>query len=102
MLEKEIKFFNAHNSEWQKSERGKFALIKGDELVGFYNTYEDALAEGARRFKLESFLVRLVAAEKEKELNIPALTLGLLRADITPSIRQAGENARGSNCSASP
>ncbi len=39
---------------------GKFVLIKGDEVVGIFDTYEAALTAGYGRFGLDSFLVRQI------------------------------------------
>ncbi len=80
MLEKERKYFEAHRAEWLKENPEKFFLIKNEELIGVFNTQQEALIEGARRFGIESFLVRQVE-ESEQLVYIPALTLGLLRAD---------------------
>ena len=77
MLEQERQFYSENLDKWLTQHAGKFVLVKGEELLGAYETYEDALAEGARRFGLQSFLVRRVG-DVEQEVNIPALTLGLL------------------------
>lgn len=86
MLELERKYFSDHRAELLARYPGKFVLIKGEEIVGTYNTIEEALAEGARRFGLDPFLVRQVTEADEKEINIPALALGLLRADSSRPI----------------
>ncbi len=85
MLTQEIKFYDEHLQEWLKTNSKKFVLIKESDLIGFYNTFDEALSEGARRFGLESFLVRQVI-EKQEDINIPALSLGILNADTTHSI----------------
>ncbi len=85
MLEKERQFFEQNRSEWLKSAAGKFVLIKNDELVGLFDNPTAALSEGARRFGIESFLVRQVE-ESEQLVYVPALTLGLLRADSAHSV----------------
>jgi hypothetical protein len=72
MLDIERKYFEKKRPEWLHKHSGKFVLIKG----------EDALAEGTRRFGTDSFLVRLVE-ESEETIYIPALTLGVLRANST-------------------
>ncbi len=82
MLEEEMLYFNKHLSEWIVNHSDNFVLIKGHDLIGFYNTFDEALAEGARRFGLVSFLVRQVT-EKQNEVNIPALSLGILNAHFT-------------------
>jgi hypothetical protein len=82
MLDKERKYFETHLAEWLKQHPGKFVLVKGDELVGVFDTQREALIEGARRFGIDGFLVRQVD-ESEQVIYIPALTLGILRADST-------------------
>ena len=86
MLEKERQYFLEHRDELVSRHLGKVVLIKDEELVGAFNTIEEALIEGTRRYGLTPFLVREVTATEEKEINIPALTLGLLRADSSRPI----------------
>ena len=74
-----MEFFAENKSQWVKAHLGKFVLVKGTELVGVYDHAETALAEGAKRFGAQSFLVRPLALE-EKDIYIPALALGLLHA----------------------
>ncbi|MBM4170165.1 MAG: hypothetical protein FJ215_13565 [Ignavibacteria bacterium] len=80
MLDKERKYFEAHRAEWLKTHPSKFVLVKDEELIGVFETQQEALVEGARRFGTDSFLVRQVE-ESEQIVYIPALTLGILRAD---------------------
>jgi hypothetical protein len=42
--------------------QGKYVLIKGDAVAGVWGTYEDAIQEGYRLFKLEPFLVKQIQA----------------------------------------
>ena len=79
MLDKERQYYAAHVEEWAKSSSGKFALVQGETLVGFFDTLDEALAAGASRYGLSSFLIRQVGKVAET-VSIPALTLGLLRA----------------------
>jgi len=79
MLDQERKLYMAHLEEWAGSHAGKFVVIKGDAVVGFFDTLDEALAAGAARFGLTSFLARRVG-DREETVSIPALTLGLLRA----------------------
>ncbi len=85
MLEKERKYFENNRAEWLAKHSDKFILVKGEELIGIFNTQQEALIEGARRFGTESFLVRQVE-ESEQLYYIPALTLGILRADSTHTV----------------
>ncbi|HCG03263.1 MAG TPA: hypothetical protein DEV93_22335 [Chloroflexi bacterium] len=85
-LARERACYASHLAEWLVTYPGRFVLVKGDELVGAFDTMEDALREGARRFGLQAFLVRRVVSEQE-EVRVPALTLGLLTANPTHSVR---------------
>ena len=84
-LETERKFFAQNRDQWRAAHPGKFVLVKGDRLIGTFNRPEDAIAEGARLFGTESFLVRSVD-QSEEELYIPALALGILNANSTRSV----------------
>jgi len=44
---------------------GKFALIKGNDLIDVFGTYEDAIKEGYAKFGLEPFLVRQVQSTEQ-------------------------------------
>ena len=79
MLDQERAHFTEHADEWMAEHRGSFVVIKGEALVGFFPTLDDALAAGARAFGLESFLVRQLGVAEEP-VSVPALTLGLLGA----------------------
>lgn len=39
---------------------GHYALIKGDDLVEIFASYEDALKEGYKRFGIDPFLVKQI------------------------------------------
>lgn len=80
MLERERAFYGAHEVEWAAAHPGRFVVVKGEQMLGVFDTMEDALAAGAASFGLDSFLVRKLG-QKPDEVNIPALTLGLLRAN---------------------
>lgn len=44
---------------------GKHAVIKGNDLIGVYDSYEDALKFGYDKFKLEPFLVKRIAPAEQ-------------------------------------
>ena len=92
MLDREITYYEEHLAEWLTQYPGKIVVVKDQELIGVFDTFDDALAEGARRFGLNSFLVRRVE-ETQKEEYIPALTLGLLRADSSRPIQRSGPDS---------
>ena len=91
MLEEARRFYDANLAEWLVRYPGRFVVVKGSSLVGTFDTMEEGFAEGARRFGLDSYLVRRVQEEPEP-VSIPALTLGLLNADTTCSAYGTGAN----------
>jgi hypothetical protein len=86
MLDTERDFFEKHRDDLLRQFPGKFVVIKEQQLLGSYETIQDALGAGAREFGTESFLVRRTDASPE-DVSIPALTLGLLSADTSQSTR---------------
>jgi len=43
------------------AQQGKYVLIHDEEVVGIYDSYEDALKFGYGQFKLDPFLVKQIA-----------------------------------------
>lgn len=60
-LDQEIATYNRHLPELL-GQQGKFVLIKGTEIAGTFDSYQDALTAGYQRFKLDSFLVKQITA----------------------------------------
>jgi len=58
VLEKELKTYNSLKNKLLEESRGKFALIKGQDLIGVFENRETALSEGYKRFGNEEFLVK--------------------------------------------
>lgn len=58
-LEQELETYKSKLPE-MKSNEGKFVLIHADQLIDFFTSYEDAVKDGYRRFKLDPFLVKQV------------------------------------------
>jgi hypothetical protein len=86
MLNEELAFFDKNLPEWLEKHAGRVVLVKGHELVGFFDDEGQAIGEGARRFGLQSFLVRRIERVPE-EVCIPALTLGILRGNSACTVR---------------
>lgn len=80
-LEKELEFYKEHLNEWLAHYEGKFAVIKGTELIGTFTKMEEAYGEGVKRFGSEAFLIKRVAKDEPTE-EIPAYFLGLSNARI--------------------
>ena len=85
MLENEIAFYDENLPTWLERQEGRVALVKGRELIGFFDTEREAVTEGVDRFGLTSFLVRRVLKE-QPVFYVPALEHGVLRADLQLSI----------------
>ena len=92
MLEKELAFYEKNFENWLSLYPGKFVLVKSEELVGVYDTNEQALSAGASLFGLAHYLIRRVEKGKE-DIKLPALTLGLLYANPTHSTYGIRTNA---------
>lgn len=58
-LETELSTYRSKLPELH-DQQGKFALIHGNDLVGTFAAYEDALAEGYKQFGLKPFLVQKI------------------------------------------
>ena len=80
MLDRERAYFSQNDSAWAAAHPGRFVVVKDETLVGTFASLDEALAAGASRFGLQPFLVRQLGVKPEP-VSIPALTLGLLRAD---------------------
>lgn len=59
-LDHETAVFAKHVDEWRNTHLGQVVLIKGDNVIGFYSSLEEAFREGTSKFGLEPFLVRQI------------------------------------------
>ena len=80
VLDQERAIFEQNSAEWARQHPGKFSVVKGDSLAGVFATIDEALSAGVRSFGMVPFLVRQLGQPPEL-ISIPALTMGLLRAD---------------------
>ena len=78
-LAMERAFFEQSLDDWLARYPEMFALVKGEELIGTFDTIENALTEGVRRFGNTPFLVRRIVAHAPVNLS-PAYDLGILHA----------------------
>jgi len=58
-FEQELATYHAHLIDLLADE-GKFILVKGEEIAGPWESYEDALQVGYERFGLVPFLVKKI------------------------------------------
>ncbi len=66
---------------------GKQVVIKGTDVIGMYDTYEDALKTGYERFKMEPFLVKKIAPAEQ--VTYFTRSFGDARRPVTPVMRAA-------------
>ena len=63
-LEQELATYRAKLPELALHE-GKYVLIHGQDVIGTFATYEDALRQGYREFGLEPFMVKQVQSTEQ-------------------------------------
>jgi hypothetical protein len=61
-LEQELQTYQKLLHSELATEEGRFALIAGDDLLGVFDSYNDALTAGYKERGLEPFLVKQVAS----------------------------------------
>ena len=61
----ESKFFRQKVKEWRNTHMGKFVLIKGHDLIGFYQSLDDAFNTGIKNFGVSDFLVEQILPAEE-------------------------------------
>src|SRR5438874_2476186 len=59
-LETELRYFNEHRAELLESAAGKFVLIKGESVVGTFDTETAAIRKGYEDLGNVSFLVKQI------------------------------------------
>ena len=59
-LAQEMETYYTHKAALLAEAEGKFVLIKGEQIIGIYETNEEAYAEGVQRFRMTDFLARKI------------------------------------------
>jgi hypothetical protein len=72
-LQAESDFFDEHCEDWLLSHEGEFALIKGNELFGFFPSFEVAFHAGLERLGVQDMLIEQIIRHP-KNVGVPALT----------------------------
>ena len=80
LLLKERTYLKEHQAELiAKYYDRQYLVIKGEQVYGACETYDQAVTEGVRKLDRGPFLVRSVYHPEDPEpVHIPALSLGLL------------------------
>jgi hypothetical protein len=75
VLQQELQYFERRRLDLLTSARGKYALIKGSELAGTFDSESEAVGAGYRRFGNEPFLVKHIV-EADLTLTFATFNLG--------------------------
>lgn len=81
ILQVELAYFQKRREHLLAEHGGKYALIKGKTLVGTFDTHEAAYEHGVFRFGNVPFLIKEIR-EHDEVVRLPALSLGLIRANL--------------------
>jgi len=81
MFDKELAYYNEHKDELLQHHENQFVVIKEDEFVGAYSSDVEAYKAGLQKFGNVSFMIKQVTKEEEI-VRFPALTLGVLNANL--------------------
>jgi len=61
----ELNLFDGHKAEWLEQHRGSYVVIKGENVLNFYSTFEDAYRAGAERWGTDTdFLVKQIVEQE--------------------------------------
>jgi hypothetical protein len=61
-LDQEIAAFEAIKKDLEENQRGKWALVRGNELIGTFDTFDTAASLAVSRFGRGPYLIRQVGA----------------------------------------
>jgi hypothetical protein len=75
-LETELEVFERLRLSLLDRAPGKYALVKGSDLVDTFGSEADAIREGYRRFGNEAFLVKHIV-EADVPMNFTSFNLGM-------------------------
>lgn len=68
MLQEELRTFETQKKELLEKARGKFALIKGHQIVSVFDTETDAVRQGYERLGNVPFLVKEIVEYESSAL----------------------------------
>ena len=77
-LAREKAYLKSNREALAASYPGKYLLIKGEDVLGAFETYDQGVTEGVRLLGAGPFLVRSVLRPDDLEApSIPALSVGV-------------------------
>ena len=75
-LQEELKYFSSIKKELLKSSPGKYALIKGEKLLGTFDTESEAYSKGIELLGNVPFLIKEIIRTESIDF-IPILSISL-------------------------
>jgi hypothetical protein len=66
-LEQELKTFKDKKQELLRQYNGKYVLIKGDQVIGIFESEKDAIGTGIQKFGNVPFLVKKVEEVEQSQ-----------------------------------
>lgn len=75
-LETELRTFNEHRSQLLSSDAGRFALVKGETLMGVFDSETEAIRHGYQTLGNVPFLVKRIT-EADIPLSFTSFNLGV-------------------------
>lgn len=90
-LEQERRFFDCNIAAWldQEGNIGKWVLIKGAELIGLFDDFDQAVQAGFARFGLEPFFISQIDKDAH-EITTTAFLIDEILADKQSARRAPG------------
>jgi hypothetical protein len=62
-LARELRTFESHRKRLEAESRGKFVVIRGDDIVGIYASFDAAARDAIRRFGADDiYLIRKIGS----------------------------------------
>ncbi len=69
VLEREEATYRAKLPELLANDAGRYVLIHGEDVIGTYETQDEAMQEGYERWLFEAFMVKqIVAVDKPRRI----------------------------------
>ena len=76
VLKQELDYFEKHRVELLEQAPGKYALVKGDKVIGIFDTELDEIRAGYQKIGNEPFLVKHIV-DAEVPLTFTSFNLGI-------------------------
>jgi hypothetical protein len=68
LLEKEYKIYLVRRHSFVRDHCNKFVLIKGEHVIDFFPSYEQALTAGLKKFGNKCFFIKECCKKEEEHL----------------------------------